>query len=52
VPDRAELEGDEVIELVAAVGGGGQAEPSAGWDLPDRVLERCGWDVVAFVDYH
>jgi hypothetical protein len=51
VADRAELQGDEVIALVAAVGGGGQPDPPAGGDLPDRVLERGGGYVVAFVDH-
>ena len=50
VPDRAELQRDEVVELVAAVGGGGQAEPAAGGDLADGVLEGGGRDVVALVD--
>lgn len=49
--DRAELQGDEVIELVAAVGGGGQPDPAAGGDLLDRVLERGGGYVMAFVDH-
>ena len=49
VPDGADLQSDQVIKLVAPVGGGGQAEPAAGGDLLDRVLERCRRDVVAFV---
>ena len=49
VPDRADLHADQVIELVAPVGGGGQPEPSPRRDLPDRVLERGGRDVVALV---
>ena len=49
VPDRAELQRDQVIELVTAVRGGGQAEPAPGWDLLDGVLERRCRDVVAFV---
>jgi hypothetical protein len=49
VPDAADLQGDEVVELVAPVGGCGQAEPSAGRDLLDRVLECCRRDVVALV---
>jgi hypothetical protein len=50
VADGAELEADEVIELVAAVWGGGQAEPAAGRDLLDGVLKRGGRHVMAFVD--
>src|SRR5206468_6000528 len=49
VPDRSYLQGDQVIELVAAVRGGGQAEPAPCRDLLDRVLERGGRDVMAFV---
>jgi hypothetical protein len=44
VPDRPDLESDQVIELVAAVGSGGQAKPAPGRDLLDRVLERCSRD--------
>lgn len=49
VPDGADLQGDEVVKLVAPVGGGGQAEPAAGRDLLCRVLEDRGWDVMALV---
>jgi hypothetical protein len=49
VPDRADLEVGQVVELVAPVGGGGQAEPAAGGDLLDRVLERRRRDMMAFV---
>ena len=49
VPDRSHLHGDQVVELVAAVRGGGQPEPAPCRDLLDRVLERGGRDVMAFV---
>ena len=49
VADRADLHADEVVELVAPVGGGGQPEPPPGGDLPDGVLERGGRDVVALI---
>ena len=49
VPNWSHLHGDQVVELVAAVWGGGQPEPAPGRDLLDRVLERRGRDVVAFV---
>src|SRR5262245_17515738 len=49
MPDRADVHGDEVVELVAPVRGGGQAEPAPCRDLPDGVLEGCGWYVVALV---
>ena len=49
VPDRADLHADQVVELVAPVGGGGQPEPPPGGDLPDGVLERGGRDVVALI---
>jgi hypothetical protein len=49
VPDRPDLHGDQVVELVAPVRGGGQPEPAARRDLLDRVLEGCGWNVVALV---
>jgi hypothetical protein len=49
VPDWANLQGDQVVKLVASVGGGRQAEPAPGRDLLDRVLERRRRDVVAFV---
>ncbi len=47
--DRADLHADQVVELVAAVRGGGQPEPSPGSDLAGGVLERGGRDVVALV---
>jgi hypothetical protein len=43
------LHGDQVVKLVAAVRGGGQPEPALCRDLLDRVLERGGRDVMAFV---
>ncbi len=49
VSGRADVQADEVVELVASVGGGGKAEPAAGGDLFDGVGERGGRDVVAFV---
>jgi hypothetical protein len=49
VPGLADLPGDQVVELVAPVGGGGQAQPAACRDLPDGVVERRCRDVVAFV---
>jgi len=49
VPDRADVHGDEVVELVAPVRGGGQAEPAPDRDLPDGILEGGGWHVVALV---
>ena len=49
VPDRADVHADQVIELVPAVRSGRQAQPAPGGDLPDGVLERGGWDVVALV---
>lgn len=50
VADGSELEGDQVVELVSSVRRRGEAEPAARGDLLYRVLERCGRDVVAFVD--
>jgi hypothetical protein len=47
--DRAGLPGDQVVELAAPAGSGGQAEPAPGRDLPDRVLERRRRDVMAFI---
>ena len=49
MPDRPGLHGDEVVELVAPVRRGGQPEPAARRDLLDRVLERGGRNVVAFI---
>jgi len=51
VAGGAELQADQVVELVASVGGGGQTEPAAGRDLADGVLERRGGYVVAFIDH-
>jgi hypothetical protein len=50
VSDRAELQGDQVVQLVPSVGRGGEPEPAAGGDLLDGVLERGGGNVVALVD--
>ena len=52
VTDRAQLQCDQVIELVAAVGGRSQAQPAARRDLLHRMLERGRWDMVTFIDYH
>jgi hypothetical protein len=49
VPDRSHLHGDQVVEFVAAVRGGGQPQPSPCGDLLDRVLECGGRDMVALV---
>ena len=49
MPDWSHLHGDQVVELVAAVRGGGQPEPAPCRDLLDRVLERGSRDVMAFV---
>src|SRR3712207_9432199 len=43
------LERDQVVELVTAVGGGGQPEPPTGGDLVDGMFERRCRDVVAFI---
>jgi hypothetical protein len=51
VAGGAELQADKVVELVASVGGGGQAEPTAGRDLADGVLEGRSGNVVAFIDH-
>ncbi len=52
MPGRTDLEGDQVVEFVAPVGSGGEAEPAPGRDLLDGVLKCCGWEVVALVgDY-
>ena len=42
MPDRADVHGDEGVELVAPVRGGGQAEPAPDRDLPDSILELFG----------
>ena len=47
MPDRTDLHGDEVVELVAPVRGGGQAKPAPDRDLLDGVLEGGRWHVVA-----
>jgi hypothetical protein len=52
VPDRADLQGDQVIEPVTPVRSRGQAEPAAGRDLLDRVLERRCRNVVTLVGDH
>ena len=52
VADWADLHADEVVELVAPVGGGGQPEPPPGGDLPDSVFERGGGDVVALIGHN
>jgi len=52
VPDRADLQSDQVVESVTPVGSGGQPEPATGRDLFDRMLERRGGHVVAFVRDH
>jgi hypothetical protein len=52
MPDRADLHGDQVIELVAPVWGGGQAEPAVCWDLFDRVLKGRRGNVMTLIgDY-
>lgn len=52
VPDRAQLEGDQVVELVTAVRGRGQPKPAARRDLFNSVLKRRGGYVVALVHDH
>lgn len=52
VADRAELQGDEVVELVAPVRRGGQPESAAGRDLPHSMLEGGGGHGVTLVDHH
>jgi hypothetical protein len=49
VADGAKVQADEVVEFVAPVGGGGQAQPAAGGDLFDGVGEGGRRHVVAFV---
>jgi hypothetical protein len=49
MPDWADVHSDEVVELVAPVRGGGQAEPAPDRDLPDGIREGGGWHVVALV---
>lgn len=50
MPDGTELEPDQVIEPIAAVGRGGEPDPVAGWDGADGGLECGGRDVMALVD--
>lgn len=47
---RSQLQSDQVVELVAPVGGRGEPEPAAGRDLFDGVCEPGRGNVVAFVD--
>ncbi len=49
MPGWAELQADQVVELIATFRGGGEAQPAAGRDLLDRVLERRGGHAVAHV---
>jgi hypothetical protein len=49
MPDLTDLHGDEVVELVAPVRGGGQSKPAPDRDLLDGVLEGGRWHVVALV---
>jgi hypothetical protein len=52
MPDGTDLHGDEVVELVARVGGGGQAKPAPDRDLFDGERAGGSWHVVALVgDY-
>ena len=46
------MHGDEVVEFVAPIRGGGQAEPTPDRDLPDGMFEGGGRDVVALVSNH
>ncbi len=50
VSNRAALHGDDLLQPVAAVGGGGEAEEVTGRRSPDCVLEGERRQVVAFVD--
>ena len=51
-PAGTDLHGDEVVELVSPVRGGGQAKPAPDRDLLDGVREGGNWHVVALVgDY-
>jgi hypothetical protein len=52
VPNRAELQRDQIVEFVSAVRCRGEPEPSACRDLFDGVFERCRGYVMAFVDDH
>ena len=49
MPGRPGLHGDQVVELVAPVWGGGKPEPAACRDLLDRVLECGSRNVVTFI---
>lgn len=51
VPDRAQLQGDQIVELIAPVGGRGQPQPPPSRHLPHRVLERSSRNVMALVHY-
>ena len=52
MPAGTDLHGDEVVELVSPVRGGGQAKPAPDRDLLDGVREGGSWHVVALVgDY-
>src|SRR6266545_6247895 len=46
---RAELQRDQIVELVATIGGRGETKPAASGDLLDGVLEGGGGNVVALV---
>ena len=49
---RAAVHGDDGLEPVAPVGGGGEPDPATCRDLFDARLEGDGGDVVALVDDH
>ena len=51
MPDRAQLQRDQIVELVATVRGCGQPEPPPGGNLAHGVLERRGGEVMALVDH-
>jgi hypothetical protein len=50
VPDRPDLEGDEVVELITAVRRRGQAEPTSSGDLGNSVREGGCRYVMALID--
>ena len=52
VPHRPELQGDQIVQLVASVGSCRQTQPPPRGDLAYGVLERRRWNVVAFIDDH
>ena len=52
VADRTALHGDDRLEPVTPVRGGGQPEPPAAAGIAHGDLERPGREVVAFVDDH